>query len=285
MRVVLPKAMAEGGDLPLLNESREETVVLFDPLGTGWPLRFKFWPNKRGRMYVLEGARDMIEAHALQVGETIRFLRREGRLEFEIIRHRKEIGSNAVPPTQDSPAQDRRHLQRPSTVLDTSCENAVHKKWCQRIEVEKRNSDIFESVSELRTTRARAALHSPPKFAFPVEKSREDPCTTNCGRQESRNGAEGDDKGSDGIENERTRIAECECNRGHTSSATQNVSRDALKPTVHNCTTCKRLAQKNREMFDELQRRREELHFLKAALVNILGHPPPQIASHCPGSP
>ena len=268
MRVVLPKALAEGGELPRLTEAGGEIVVLFDSRGVGWPLRFKFWPNKKGRMYVLEGARGLIEAHALEVHDTLNFMRRGGRFEFDIIRQGQEKG-DLSPGNTHGPGSKPMPAQCTSSDMESF-------RMCQKqntasvafdhvaqgnglIEM----ADIVKKKTPLLVGRA---WHVPCIQGDSLEKhvgtrgncEQQGECMLSSSPVRTRNG-----------EPARYKRATGEIN----SSSDLETSSERPRMEPFTCATCVALKEENREMFDELQRRREELHFLKAALINILGHP------------
>jgi len=271
MRVVLPKALAEGGDLPRLTEAGGEIIVLFDSRGVGWPLRFKFWPNKKGRMYVLEGARGLIEAHALEVHDTLNFMRRGGRFEFDIIRQGQEKGDLFSGNTHGPGPKHMPGL--PAQRVSSDMESI---RTCQ---MQNTASDALDHVAQgngliemAHIVKKKAPLHAGRAWHVPcihgdsLEKhvgtrgncEQQGQCMLSSSPVRTRNG--------EPVQYER---ATGEIN----SSSDLDTSRERPRMEPLTCATCAALKEENREMFAELQRRREELHFLKAALINILGHP------------
>ncbi|CAI5480593.1 unnamed protein product [Closterium sp. Yama58-4] len=75
-RVVLPKVPAERF-LPHVECKEGILIIVEDSIGGQWCFRYRFWPNNRSRMYVLEHAGDYIRKYGLTAGDTISFLRSE----------------------------------------------------------------------------------------------------------------------------------------------------------------------------------------------------------------
>ncbi|CAI5528140.1 unnamed protein product [Closterium sp. Naga37s-1] len=101
-RVVLPKVPAERF-LPHV-ESKEGILIIFeDSIGGQWCFRYRFWPNNRSRMYVLEHAGDYIRKYGLTAGDTVSFLRSEfGHLMLK--EQKAPPAVLAAPPTVASPS-------------------------------------------------------------------------------------------------------------------------------------------------------------------------------------
>ncbi|XAR61005.1 hypothetical protein NMG60_11034574 [Bertholletia excelsa] len=70
-RIVLPKKEAET-HLPEL-EVRDGISIAMEDIGTSrvWNMRYRFWPNNKSRMYLLENTGDFIRANGLQEGDFI----------------------------------------------------------------------------------------------------------------------------------------------------------------------------------------------------------------------
>ncbi|KAL6564023.1 B3 domain-containing transcription factor [Orobanche hederae] len=70
-RIVLPKKEAES-HLPEL-ESRDGITIAMEDIGTSrvWNMRYRFWPNNKSRMYLLENTGDFVRANGLQEGDFI----------------------------------------------------------------------------------------------------------------------------------------------------------------------------------------------------------------------
>ncbi|XP_060180985.1 B3 domain-containing transcription factor ABI3-like [Lycium barbarum] len=70
-RIVLPKKEAES-HLPEL-ESRDGISIAMEDIGTSrvWNMKYRFWPNNKSRMYLLENTGDFVRANGLQEGDFI----------------------------------------------------------------------------------------------------------------------------------------------------------------------------------------------------------------------
>ncbi|KAG2321357.1 hypothetical protein Bca4012_055608 [Brassica carinata] len=70
-RIVLPKKEAET-HLPEL-EARDGISLAMEDIGTSrvWNLRYRFWPNNKSRMYLLENTGDFVKTNGLQEGDFI----------------------------------------------------------------------------------------------------------------------------------------------------------------------------------------------------------------------
>ncbi|KAK3032162.1 hypothetical protein RJ639_034987 [Escallonia herrerae] len=70
-RIVLPKKEAES-HLPEL-EARDGIPIAMEDIGTSrvWNLRYRFWPNNKSRMYLLENTGDFVRTNGLQEGDFI----------------------------------------------------------------------------------------------------------------------------------------------------------------------------------------------------------------------
>ncbi|KAL3647666.1 B3 domain-containing transcription factor [Castilleja foliolosa] len=70
-RIVLPKKEAER-HLPELETSDGITIPIED-IGTSrvWSMRYRFWPNNKSRMYVLENTGDFVRLNGLEEGDFI----------------------------------------------------------------------------------------------------------------------------------------------------------------------------------------------------------------------
>ncbi|KAL2470631.1 B3 domain-containing transcription factor ABI3 [Abeliophyllum distichum] len=70
-RIVLPKKEAES-HLPEL-ESRDGISIAMEDIGTSrvWNMRYRFWPNNKSRMYLLENTGDFVRVNGLQEGDFI----------------------------------------------------------------------------------------------------------------------------------------------------------------------------------------------------------------------
>lgn len=70
-RIVLPKKEAETY-LPEL-EARDGIPLAMEDIGTSriWNMRYRFWPNNKSRMYLLENTGDFVRSNGLQEGDYI----------------------------------------------------------------------------------------------------------------------------------------------------------------------------------------------------------------------
>ncbi|XP_044492631.1 B3 domain-containing transcription factor ABI3-like isoform X2 [Mangifera indica] len=70
-RIVLPKKEAET-HLPEL-EARDGISIAMEDIGTSrvWNMRYRFWPNNKSRMYLLENTGDFVRENELQEGDFI----------------------------------------------------------------------------------------------------------------------------------------------------------------------------------------------------------------------
>ncbi|XP_010684987.2 B3 domain-containing transcription factor ABI3 isoform X2 [Beta vulgaris subsp. vulgaris] len=70
-RIVLPKKEAET-HLPEL-EARDGIPIAMEDIGTSrvWNMRYRFWPNNKSRMYLLENTGDFVRSNGLQEGDFI----------------------------------------------------------------------------------------------------------------------------------------------------------------------------------------------------------------------
>ncbi|XP_049411117.1 B3 domain-containing transcription factor ABI3-like [Solanum stenotomum] len=70
-RIVLPKKEAES-HLPQL-ETRDGISIAMEDIGTSrvWNMKYRFWPNNKSRMYLLENTGDFVLANGLQEGDFI----------------------------------------------------------------------------------------------------------------------------------------------------------------------------------------------------------------------
>ncbi|XP_047073899.1 B3 domain-containing protein IDEF1-like [Lolium rigidum] len=70
-RIVLPKKDAEAS-LPPLCE-RDPLILQMDDmvLPVTWKFKYRFWPNNKSRMYILDSTTEFVKTHGLQAGDTI----------------------------------------------------------------------------------------------------------------------------------------------------------------------------------------------------------------------
>ncbi|GAQ81588.1 B3 DNA binding domain containing protein [Klebsormidium nitens] len=92
-RIVLPKGCAEKY-LPPMDEKEGRPIVIEDNYGARWCFRYRFWPNNKSKMYVLEHSGDFLRAHRLRVGDVVQFCRSE--LGHLIVQGKKEAARQAA---------------------------------------------------------------------------------------------------------------------------------------------------------------------------------------------
>uniref|UniRef100_A0A804PQT9 TF-B3 domain-containing protein n=1 Tax=Zea mays TaxID=4577 RepID=A0A804PQT9_MAIZE len=70
-RIVLPKKDAEAGLPPLVQG--DPLILQMDDmvLPIIWKFKYRFWPNNKSRMYILEAAGEFVKTHGLQAGDTL----------------------------------------------------------------------------------------------------------------------------------------------------------------------------------------------------------------------
>ncbi|CAI9272860.1 unnamed protein product [Lactuca saligna] len=70
-RIVLPKKAAET-HLPVLLKN-DSVILQMNDLNTGdeWSFKFRYWPNNRSRMYVLEGTGSFTKKHGLEADDYV----------------------------------------------------------------------------------------------------------------------------------------------------------------------------------------------------------------------
>jgi len=96
-RIVLPKKESET-HLPYLT-SKDGILVSMDDFDTGmaWSFRYRYWPNNRSRMYLLENTGEFVKAHDLERGDLLIIYRNPlGNL---VIRGKKNGCSETFVPT------------------------------------------------------------------------------------------------------------------------------------------------------------------------------------------
>ncbi|MCD7464263.1 hypothetical protein HAX54_052363 [Datura stramonium] len=75
-RLVIPKKCAEAY-FPRLSGPHKIPINILDTDGKEWNFHFRFWPNSRSKMYVLEGLRDYMVSKKWQAGDVVTFYRIE----------------------------------------------------------------------------------------------------------------------------------------------------------------------------------------------------------------
>ncbi|XP_018679013.1 B3 domain-containing protein LFL1-like isoform X2 [Musa acuminata AAA Group] len=98
-RIVLPKKEAES-HLPNLT-SRDGIAINMDDLENLQVWTFKFWPNNRSRMYILENTGDYVKEHHLELGDFIMIYKDDSKDRY-VIRAKKAGSSEpSVAPADD----------------------------------------------------------------------------------------------------------------------------------------------------------------------------------------
>ncbi|KAL5215005.1 hypothetical protein ABZP36_004157 [Zizania latifolia] len=95
-RIVMPKA-----HLPPLPH-REGVMLVMDDfkIATTWNFKYRFWPNNKSRMYVLESTGVFVKEHGLQTGDTFIIYKISGTGKL-LVRGEKSIKPDAVTPVVD----------------------------------------------------------------------------------------------------------------------------------------------------------------------------------------
>ncbi|KAH7651925.1 B3 DNA binding domain-containing protein [Dioscorea alata] len=84
-RIVLPKREAETR-LPSL-VARGGISLMMEDIHTKqvWAFKYRFWPNNKSRMYILENAGDFIKKHGLRPGDIIMIYKNEEKDSFVLL--------------------------------------------------------------------------------------------------------------------------------------------------------------------------------------------------------
>ncbi|KAF3657981.1 putative B3 domain-containing protein-like isoform X2 [Capsicum annuum] len=75
-RLVIPKKCAEAY-FPPLSGPHKIPINILDTEGKEWNFHYRFWPNSRSKMYVLEGLRDYMVSKKWRAGDVVTFYRIE----------------------------------------------------------------------------------------------------------------------------------------------------------------------------------------------------------------
>ncbi|CAN4101294.1 unnamed protein product [Withania somnifera] len=120
-RIVLPKKEAES-HLPQL-ESRDGISIDMEDIGTSrvWNMKYRFWPNNKSRMYLLENTGDFVLAHGLQEGDFI-VIYADIKCGKYLIRGVK-VRQNG--PKSDGKQPAKKHLRKTAVVSSSSVAQAV----------------------------------------------------------------------------------------------------------------------------------------------------------------
>ncbi|XP_058076714.1 B3 domain-containing transcription factor FUS3-like [Magnolia sinica] len=83
--------------LPILT-SREGILMSMDDMDTSqvWSFKYRFWPNNKSRMYVLENTGEFVKSHGLRLGDFIMLYRDDHKQKY-IIRAKKTLDREAPP--------------------------------------------------------------------------------------------------------------------------------------------------------------------------------------------
>ncbi|KAM1086240.1 hypothetical protein ACFX2I_011835 [Malus domestica] len=104
-RIVVPKREAESHFPVLVSKERGLWLHLDDmDYMQVWTVRFRFWPNERSRMYILDHTRSFIQTHGLDAGDTITLFK-DDRLGSYLIRARRDAMRLLAHPTTHNPVQ------------------------------------------------------------------------------------------------------------------------------------------------------------------------------------
>ncbi|KAF8394195.1 hypothetical protein HHK36_020402 [Tetracentron sinense] len=129
-RIVLPKKEAET-HLPEL-EARDGITIAMQDIGTSriWNMRYRFWPNNKSRMYLLENTGDFVRSNGLQEGDFIVIYSDLKGGKYEIKSTKQMIrGIKVRQPGQKSeakrPLKSQRNLQATSPSGDGSSSSLI----------------------------------------------------------------------------------------------------------------------------------------------------------------
>lgn len=70
-RIVLPKKDAEASFPPLFQ--RDPVILQMDDmvLPVTWKFKYRYWPNNKSRMYILDATGEFVKTHGLQAGDAL----------------------------------------------------------------------------------------------------------------------------------------------------------------------------------------------------------------------
>ncbi|XAR58699.1 hypothetical protein NMG60_11014191 [Bertholletia excelsa] len=118
-RIVLPKKEAEA-HLPLL-EVRDGITIPMEDIATSqvWNMRYRFWPNNKSRMYLLENTGDFVRANGLREGDFIVLYSdvKTGKYLIRGVKVRQPAGGK---PDTKKPAKGQRNQRTASPVANGS---------------------------------------------------------------------------------------------------------------------------------------------------------------------
>ncbi|XVF21433.1 hypothetical protein REPUB_Repub12eG0089800 [Reevesia pubescens] len=124
-RIVLPKKEAET-HLPEL-EARDGISIAMEDIGTSrvWNMRYRFWPNNKSRMYLLENTGDFVRTNGLQEGDFI-VIYSDVKCGKYLIRGVKVRQSGPKSETKrPGKSQKNQHTNSPSTAINGSSSTPI----------------------------------------------------------------------------------------------------------------------------------------------------------------
>uniref|UniRef100_A0A1D1ZBI5 B3 domain-containing transcription factor FUS3 n=1 Tax=Anthurium amnicola TaxID=1678845 RepID=A0A1D1ZBI5_9ARAE len=86
-RMVLPKKEAEA-HLPVLI-AREGIHISMEDMETShmWTFKYRYWPNNKSRMYILENIGEFVKGHGLKLGDFVLLYRDDYRQRYVLLHH------------------------------------------------------------------------------------------------------------------------------------------------------------------------------------------------------
>ncbi|GLJ34687.1 hypothetical protein SUGI_0697670 [Cryptomeria japonica] len=122
-RIVLPKKEAEA-NLPTLTAREGIQICMEDMhLSKKWNFKYRFWPNNKSRMYVMENTGDFVKTHGLQLGDFVML-------------YKDEVNDNYIIRAKKSPSQltpgssgDKSGVYGSSTLLD---DGSIHQSGSEK---------------------------------------------------------------------------------------------------------------------------------------------------------
>ncbi|CAL9155808.1 unnamed protein product [Musa hybrid cultivar] len=100
-RIVLPKKEAEA-HLPCLTSREGIMINMDDPDNLqAWTFKYRFWPNNRSRMYVLENTGDYVKKNCLQLGDFILIYKDDSKDRYVIRAKKTGSAEHCVAPADE----------------------------------------------------------------------------------------------------------------------------------------------------------------------------------------
>ncbi|GLJ34562.1 hypothetical protein SUGI_0695200 [Cryptomeria japonica] len=111
-RMVLPKKEAEA-NLPILT-AKEGIQICMEEIHScqTWNFKYRYWPNNKSRMYIMENTREFVKAHGLEPGDFVMLYKDEINDKYIIIAKKARSQLTA------SDSIDRTNLCLSSTLLE-----------------------------------------------------------------------------------------------------------------------------------------------------------------------